>query len=501
VRSAALLPALAASLASVALPSASLANGRYPAAGQLAVDPADARHLVARTTFGLLQSFDAGSSWSWICEEAVSATGFMDPEIALTTGGRVILGLPDGVAIGDPSGCGWSRVAGLANDNVIDLVADRADPSTLYAAAAVTVGGAFNALVAGSTDGISWAMRGSLIPDVYPLTIEVAPSRPTRLYLGAEDGNLETGLIAVSDDGGDSWTTRASPAGVDSVYVSGVDPEDPDRLYLRAYFPKGSLYVSEDGAETWSLIHQADVPLMGFALSPDGRQIALGSMEGVTVLTRADGDAGTTYAVAKTSPLPTSCLTWTAAGLFACAEEATAGFTIGVSTDGGGTFAPLLHLADLRPAACAAGTSAAICAAEWCATATIIEASCAATTAVAVDAASGGERPAMATGTGCACDAAGGSGRPGEALALGIALALVLVRRRHLEAGWNSFGAADGLQPGRARHRELEASTPKRGGRALRDFRPVLLLSQQRPGRPGQRGRSLAFFLTRVPEE
>jgi MYXO-CTERM domain-containing protein len=424
-------------LASIALPAAGLANGRYPEAGQLAVDPTNVRHLVARTTFGLLQSFDAGSSWSWICEEAVSATGFMDPEIALTTGGRIALGLPDGVALGDTSGCGWSRPPGLAGDNVIDLVADRASPSTLYAAAAVTVGGAFHALVASSTDGISWATRGSLIPDAYPLTIEVAPSRPTRLYLGAEDGNLEKGLIAVSDDGGDTWTTRASPAGVDSVYVSGVDPEDPDRLYLRAYFPKGSLYVSEDGAQTWSLIHQADVPLLGFALSPDGRQIALGSMEGVTLLTRGDGDAGTTYAVAEMSPLPTSCLTWTAAGLFACTDEATAGFTIGVSTDGGGTFAPVLHLADLRPAACAAGTPAAVCAAEWCATATIIEASCAATTDAAVDAASGGERPATATatatGTGCACDAAGG-GRPGEALALGIALALALVRRRHLEA-------------------------------------------------------------------
>ncbi len=432
----AVLSALAVSLASIALPSAGLANGRYPAAGQLAVDPTDARHLVARTTFGLLQSFDGGSSWSWICEEAVSATGFMDPEIALTTGGRIALGLPDGVALGDPSGCGWSRVTRLVNDNVIDLVANRASPSTLYAAAAVTVAGAFNALVAGTTDGVSWAMRGSLIPDTYPLTIEIAPSRPARLYLGAEDGNLEKGLIAVSDDGGDSWARRPSPAGVDSVYVSGVDPDDPDRLYVRAYFPEGSLYASEDGAQTWSLIHEAEVPLTGFALSPDGRQIALGSTEGVTILSRADGDAGTTYGVVKTSPLPASCLTWTATGLFACADEATAGFTIGVSTNGGGTFAPLLHLADLRPASCATGTSAAICASEWCATATTIEASCAATADAAVDATSGDERPterpAMAAGTGCACDA-GGGGWPGEAL-LVLGIALALVRRRRLES-------------------------------------------------------------------
>ena len=133
--------------------SAVWANGRYPAAGQLVVDPADPRHIVVRATFGLLQSFDAGSSWSWICEEAVSAGGFQDPEIVVTTGGQVDMGLPDGLAVGDRSGCQWTRVPGLANDNVIDLVANAADPATVYAVAAVTINGAFNGLVAGTADG------------------------------------------------------------------------------------------------------------------------------------------------------------------------------------------------------------------------------------------------------------------------------------------------------------------------------------------------------------
>jgi hypothetical protein len=422
----ALLCALVVSCLSAWVPSAAWANGRYPAAGQLVVDLADSRHIVVRATFGLLQSFDAGSTWSWICEEAVSPDGFQDPEITVTTGGRIDMGLPDGLAVGDRSGCEWTRVPNLANDNVIDLVALAGAPATVYAVAAVTVNGAFNGLVAGTTDGVSWAMDGALLPDTYPLTIEIAPSRPQRLYLGAEDGNLETGFIDVSDDGGATWTSHDGPAGVDSVYISAVDPEDPDRVYLRSYFPQGSLYVSEDGAGTWSLIDESDVPLTGFALSPDGQQIAVGGTNGLTILTRTAGDGGSAFAVTTTSPLPVSCLTWTASGLFACADEATSGFTIGVSTDGARTFTPLLRLADLTPASCTGDASVTSCASQWCSTAMAIGASCAVKVDAASDAASDGARLVATPIVGCACD----MGDSPRAFGFLAAFALMVLRAR-----------------------------------------------------------------------
>ena len=52
----ALLSALAISVA----PSVALANGRYPAASQLLVDPTDREHIVVSATFGLLESRDGG---------------------------------------------------------------------------------------------------------------------------------------------------------------------------------------------------------------------------------------------------------------------------------------------------------------------------------------------------------------------------------------------------------------------------------------------------------
>jgi hypothetical protein len=427
----------------VARGSPSLANGRFPSAGQLIVDPTNGAHIVVRTTFGLLQTFDAGATWTWLCEGAVSPDGFQDPEVIFTSGGRIGIGLPDGLAIGERDGCTWTRAAGLTGDDVIDLVVSGSDPATAYAAAVVRVNGAFNGSIARTSNGVTWSAVGALLPDTYPLTIEIAASRPQRLYLGANDGNLETGLIDVSDDAGVTWRVHDSPGGVDAVYVSAVDPDDADRVYVRSYSPQSNLYVSEDGARTWTTIFESAVPLLGFALSPDGRQIALGGAGGLAILARTeradggsdastqvdgDGGGGGLYTVVATNPLPVSCLAWTAGGLFACADEISAGFTIGVSRDDGRTFAPMLHLAELTPVACAAGTSGALCAGEWCATATVIGASC--TVDAATDTARDGGGPTATSASGCACDVAShetsrGSPRPAlavVALLVGCAL-------------------------------------------------------------------------------
>ena len=136
------------------------------------------------------------------------------------------------------------------NDNVIDLVANTLDPATVYAVAAVTVNGAFNGLVAGTTDGVSWALDGDLLPDTYPLTIEIAPSRPQRLYLGRRGWQpRETGFLAVSDDGGATWThaRRPLPPWIPSTLALSI-PSDPDRCtYQLIVFPFQGRAVHQRG--------------------------------------------------------------------------------------------------------------------------------------------------------------------------------------------------------------------------------------------------------------
>jgi photosystem II stability/assembly factor-like uncharacterized protein len=358
-------------------PRSLLANGRFPAASQLLVAIGDDQHLVARTTFGVLESFDGAASWSWICEGAISNQGFVDPEMVLNDDGSVLVALTGGVSVGNRAGCDWKmNTTGFSGQDVVDLVEDPAKAGHVYAAISAPAKGALAARIAESTDGgQSWSTLGSTMPDTFPITIEVAPSRSGRLYLGSTDGNVETGTIAVSDDNGTTWTPHPSPAGPDAVYVSGVDPVDADRVYVRSYGPPSSLFVSDDAGASWRAVHRSDHPLVGFALSPDGSKIAVGDDATLVVLSRSETDGGT-FSVTRTRSLHVGCLTWSPLGLFACATESADGFSLGRSTDEGATFAPLLRFAMLAPASCPATSIAARCSSIWCSIADTLGAAC-----------------------------------------------------------------------------------------------------------------------------
>jgi hypothetical protein len=60
------------------------------------------------------------------------------------------------------------------------------------------------------------------------------------------------------------------------------------------------------------------------------------------------------------------CLTWSARGLFACAQESLDNWTLALSSDEGQSFAPLWHVQDLVPLECAASTATgSACPAAW----------------------------------------------------------------------------------------------------------------------------------------
>ncbi len=73
----------------VSTPATAAANGRFPDADQLVIDPADPTRLVLRATFGMLQSMDAGVTWTWLCEQVIGYGGMDDPPIAITGDGTL----------------------------------------------------------------------------------------------------------------------------------------------------------------------------------------------------------------------------------------------------------------------------------------------------------------------------------------------------------------------------------------------------------------------------
>ncbi len=57
------------------------ANGRFPTSNQIVFSPANADLIVLRATFGILVSRDGGTTWTWLCEDAlgIARTTVEDP--------------------------------------------------------------------------------------------------------------------------------------------------------------------------------------------------------------------------------------------------------------------------------------------------------------------------------------------------------------------------------------------------------------------------------------
>lgn len=355
------------------------ANGRFPFANQVVVDPGDASHLVLRTSYGFLQSFDAGASWQWLCEKSVGYSGTYDPAIAVTDKGTILAGLLYGVSVGTSRGCDFhsSPSTVLQKQDVIDVTVSKSDPSRAVAVTSTAISGAdagFNVVVAATTDdGATWTQQGTAIPvDFVAETIDVAPSDDKRIYVGGFHGTPHVPSIERSDDGGATW--RRLDVGVAlgcghppcdaSAFIGAVDPKDPDRVYVRldlADWPRDLLVVTKDGGKTWETVFTAKEKLLGFALSPDGSQVAVGSTkDGVHVASTTD------LAFTLRSCITTTCLAWADAGLYACGIEYPDCFTLALSTDRAQSWKPLYHLSDLSQLSCpSSSTTGSLCPAFW----------------------------------------------------------------------------------------------------------------------------------------
>lgn len=434
--------ALAGTLALAALLGAghASANGRFPAAGHISVDPANEAHVAVRTTYGLLVTSDGGASWDWICEQAVKWTGQYDPSITITADGTILAGIYDHLSVGRGDHCGWSSAAGLDQKNVVDVSTEKMAPASAIALTSNGLGGdTFTTQVWEAPDNaMTWAQAGADLPgDFQALTVDSAPSNPMRLYVSGLHTGGAQGAIERSVDRGKTWERLDIPGtNVDKApYIAAIDPVDEQVLYVRLTGSPGRLLRSPDGGMTWQDAFQGVGILKGFALSPDGETILVGG--------ETDGvwrGAADTLQFEKVSPVGVQCLAWSQAAVYACAAEFKDKFTVGRSTDQGETFEPMMHLACVRgPLACSADTEVGKeCPGVWDATADAIDqSSCFDGTGGGGAGGGGGAPDAGPTGGGgddpggCGCRVAGASGAAGGAGALlGLALAARRARRR-----------------------------------------------------------------------
>ena len=367
----------------LALTGSARANGRMPGANDLVVAPADPAHLLLRATFGIAQSFDAGRTWSLVCEEAIGTSGVIaDPPVTITGDGTLVLLPPTGGAlVSHDRGCSFvSAPPPLAGTRGADLTRDPSDPrrvlvltSTVMSVDARGFTVVQNTLVETRDDARTFRLLATLPTDFEAETVEVAPSDAQRIYVsGTASDNPLLGVLFTSSDGGVSWSksTLALPAGSGSLFVSAVHPLEPDQLWVRVpargdtigILP-ARLFMSRDRGQSFVQLAATTRAMFGFALSPDGRELAYGGPADGLYVGPSDGSGS----FEKVSQIGVRCLRWTAQGaLFACGTEPMDAFSLGSSLDRGRAFMPLYRLVDTCPQLCAdTQREAALCQQAW----------------------------------------------------------------------------------------------------------------------------------------
>jgi hypothetical protein len=376
-RSARCATLVAAALVATTAPAS--ANGRYPASSHIVFDPSDAEHFVVSSTIGLLETRDGGKTFGWRCESALGKILSQDLILTVTANGTTVTTTFDGLAT-TADGCTFRKLPDFTGKSVNDLTLSRSAPHAPVAFyTARGEGGTESQLVRSDDDGATWSAVGPILPaDVMPLTVDVAPSDASRVYVS---GNLDSthqfsSVLLRSDDGGINFTRADIPgtAGYHLAWIAAVHPLDADRVFVRVQDPAGTtIWASIDGGQTFQKIFTGTGQLLGFAISPDGTEVAVGGpMDGIWV-GPSDGSN-----FARKSDVPPTCLAWSGDGLYACSDWKMAGFSIGRSADHGATFDTVLRFDSLcGTTGCGSDTAVGmLCPAEWASVAPALGATC-----------------------------------------------------------------------------------------------------------------------------
>ncbi len=266
---------------------------------------------------GVFRSEDAGKTWNPAgLEDTHTIMGLVvdpsNPDVvyAASMGHVFVPGPHRGVFKTTDGGAHWQRVLSV-NDSTgaVDLVMDSKDPNVLYAAMwqayrtpwSLTSGGRGSGLYKSTDGGAHWTNISSHagLPQelLGKIGIAVAPSAPSTLYatIQAKDGG-----VFRSDDGGatwrrvnDEWKLRQRAFYYMAIFV---DPKDPNTVYMPEV---DALYVSHDGAKTFTRLHTPHGDNHIVWINPDDPKILLeGNDGGATVST----DGGKTWSTEHNQP-------------------------------------------------------------------------------------------------------------------------------------------------------------------------------------------------------
>jgi photosystem II stability/assembly factor-like uncharacterized protein len=272
-------------------------------------DPFDITHVfIANTDIGLMESIDGGESWTsatkdngvphawanstyWLCfDPAVKGKAWAAmsdvhdlprPKMFRRNG---VTGYEGGVLVTEDGGKSWKPVSrDIGEAAIVHILVDEAsskDSRILYACA-------FGKGVYKSIDGgNSWKQMNKGINGKEPFAWRIIKNdKNGNLFLivnrRSDDGSIgdeRDGAVYLSENGAESWTKLTLPDGVNGPTCLVIDPENNDKLLLSAwgrsteglYSPDegGGIFLSNDKAISWKQVLKKDQHIHDLTFDP-----------------------------------------------------------------------------------------------------------------------------------------------------------------------------------------------------------------------------------------
>jgi uncharacterized protein (TIGR03437 family) len=239
----------------------------------------------------LSRSVNRGASWT-----AVGSPPILNPTVVTAdpiTPGILFTGGAEGIAKSTDGGQTWRLVYSSSDAGIASIVIMPEKPSRVLAESAGLIasddggetwapvklsasgyalqadpGGSGTVILLGTTvsflvsrdEGRTWALTRPA--PFAPQIVALDPLHPGWIYANGQ------GLIWLSTDFGASWTLKTTPSF--GLPLSGllVDPEQANRLYVTTL--TGKIYISTDGAATWTASQQGSITGGSFPTSNPG---------------------------------------------------------------------------------------------------------------------------------------------------------------------------------------------------------------------------------------
>lgn len=360
-------------LAALALPLAARANGAFPDGMSLILRAERPHEIVVATNFGLIISEDDGRTWRYTCEDDAEARntyrfdGEREPPHRIYAMGQRPGG-NYGLVVTADDGCSWApAVTAPEYLEVRDYFLERAPGGRILALAAYQAEGGLllNGLFVSHDGGRSFGapIRGAP-PGVSFASVETALGDPRIVYLVVQEGRKQR--LERSSDGGRTWQVHElSEAWGEQFFVIAVDPEDGDRLLVRAIsyvggFAVDRLLASRDGGATWKVAIDLSADgggaLGAFLRRDDGSLLVAGQLHraGAPAVAFVSRDRGESWSAFDVGGVRIRGLGERAGVLHIVANELLDGFALARGPGGGAPWERLLRYADIagiRPCA------------------------------------------------------------------------------------------------------------------------------------------------------